>query len=203
MKTIRGTVRRSRGRLYHVESGGATYFLTFAARPGESFSREERRIIMDSCKFGHPERWILHGAVVMPDHVHMLLTPVIVKSESGCAGVDTRAPNVDTRAPNVDTRAPSASGAVGWYSLSEIVKGAKSFTARRINRLRGRERGSIWLDEYYDRSVRDEEDFAVKIEYMKSNPVKRRLAARPEEWDALWISENAEMRCERLLNRKR
>ena len=41
----------------------------------------------------------------------------------------------------------------------------------------------------YDRTVRDREDFVVKIEYMKKNPVKAGLAARAEEWDALWINE--------------
>ena len=126
---------------------------------------------------------MLDGAVVMPDHVHMLLTPVAVRSESGYAGEGTRAPY--------------------WISLSEIVKGIKSVTARKINRLRGRERGSIWLDEYYDRIVRDEEDFMVKIKYMKSNPVKKGLVTESEDWDALWISEKAQIQCGRLFNKKR
>ena len=63
---------RERGRLLHIERGGATYFLTFAARPGESFSPEERKIVLDSCKWGDGSRWVLHGAVVMPDHVHIV-----------------------------------------------------------------------------------------------------------------------------------
>jgi REP element-mobilizing transposase RayT len=170
MKTVKGLVKHERWRLSHVEAGGATYFLTFAALPGESFSSEERGIILKSCRHGDPAQWILHGAVVMPDHAHLLLTPVFMNSPSQ----------------------------TGWISLSDIVKGIKSVTARKINKLRGRRGGSFWQDEYYDRMVRDEADFAVKVQYMKNNPVKVRLAARPENWDALWISENAEERCRRF-----
>jgi len=170
MKTVKGLIKHERGQLSHVEAGGATYFLTFAALPGESFSGEERGIIMESCRHGDPAQWILHGAVVMPDHAHLLLTPAFINSAAQR----------------------------GWLSLSDVVKGIKSVTARKINQLRGRRGGSVWQDEYYDRMVRDEADFVVKVRYMKNNPVKVRLAAKPEEWDALWISENAIERCRRL-----
>jgi len=92
----------------------------------------------------------------MPDHVHLLLTP-------------------QRLAPN----APQ------WFSLAEIVKSIKSVTARQINRLRGRIGGSIWLKDYYDRSVRDEADFQVKLNYMAQNPVRRGLVTKPEVWDAI------------------
>lgn len=61
--------------LFHAQTGGTTYFLTFAARPGIEFDRAELAIVMDSVKWGHPKLWHLHGAVVMPEHVHILLTP--------------------------------------------------------------------------------------------------------------------------------
>jgi REP element-mobilizing transposase RayT len=38
-----------------------------------------------------------------------------------------------------------------------IVRGWKSFTANRLQRVHGRT-GSVWLKDYYDRIVRDEED---------------------------------------------
>ena len=169
MKTIgRQAEQRERGRLHHAESGGAIYFLTFKAKPGESFNPAERAVILASCRHGHPEQWLLHGAVVMPDHVHMLLTPQPVNRFSRGAGAPTRDPR--------------------WISLAEIVKGIKSVTARKINHLRGRQRGSIWQDEYYDRSVRDRADFEVKLRYLMPNPIKQGLAAQPQDWDALWLS---------------
>jgi REP element-mobilizing transposase RayT len=36
-----------------------------------------RQIVIDVCLVGHRDRFILHAAVVMPDHVHLLLTPAL------------------------------------------------------------------------------------------------------------------------------
>jgi len=177
MKTIgRQTEQRSRGRLYHAEAGGTIYFVTFKAKPGESFNPAERAVILASCRHGHPDQWLLHGAVVMPDHVHMLLTPQPVNRFSSAPSSEP-----DFRGAGALTRQPR------WISLSEIVKGIKSVTARKINHLRGRQRGSIWQDEYYDRSVRDQADFEVKLRYLMHNPIKQGLAAQPQDWDALWL----------------
>ena len=176
MKTVgRKTERRATRGLYHAETGGSVYFLTFSARPGENFNTAERAIILSSCRFGHPERWILFGGVVMPDHVHMLLKPQLISHE-----------NHDFRGANDTIRAPSQPR---WMAIGEIVKSIKSITARQINRLRGRKSGPIWMTDYYERNVRDEKDFRVKLEYMMNNPVKGGLVRAPEEWDALWINE--------------
>ena len=84
MKAVgKETALRNRGRLAHVEEGGRTYFLTFSAIRGNKLRESERQIVMASCKYGHPGQWILHGAVVMPDHVHMLLTPQRIINGAG------------------------------------------------------------------------------------------------------------------------
>ncbi|OGP55755.1 MAG: hypothetical protein A2V67_13550 [Deltaproteobacteria bacterium RBG_13_61_14] len=201
MKTIgRQTEQRSRGRLYHAEAGGTIYFVTFKAKPGESFNPAERAVILASCRHGHPDQWLLHGAVVMPDHVHMLLTPQPVNrfssapgSEPDFRGAGAPRSEPDFRGAGAPRSEPDFRGAGAltrqprWISLSEIVKGIKSVTARKINHLRGRQRGSIWQDEYYDRSVRDQADFEVKLRYLMHNPIKQGLAAQPQDWDALWL----------------
>jgi len=174
MKTVgTETRKRIRSRLAHVEEGGRTYFLTFSAIRGIKLSLPEREIVLASCRYGHPGQWFLHGVVVMPDHVHMLLTPQRVEN---CAGEGTRAPNREREE---------------WMSLGEIVKGIKSVTTRRINQARGIKQGSVWMEEYYDRLVRDGEDFTVKLRYLSLNPVKRGLVKSPQEWDALWIMKSS------------
>jgi len=165
--------------LAHVEEGGRTYFLTFSAIRGIKLSPPEREIVLASCRYGHPEQWFLHGVVVMPDHVHMLLTPQQIKN---CAGEGTRAPTGTRDTMIVETGR--------WLSLAEIVKGIKSVTTRRINQSRGVKQGAVWLEEYYDRLVRDGEDFRVKLRYLSLNPVKRGLVKTPHDWDALWIVES-------------
>jgi REP element-mobilizing transposase RayT len=175
MKTVGPKLEhRRRERLPHLEKGGSCYFLTFSAHRGENFSAEERRIVLASCRFGHPERWILHAAVVMPDHVHMLLTPQEAKRFAG-AGTRSTQEDFCTRKQ--------------WWSLAEIVKGIKSVTARKINRLRSRRTGSIWQDEYYDHVIRDQSDFDAELNYLLQNPVKQGLAPTFGDWDALWVNQ--------------
>ena len=44
----------------------------------------------------------------------------------------------------------------------------------------------MWLDERFDRIVRDEAELMEKWTYIRLNPVKKGLCARPEDWDALY-----------------
>jgi REP element-mobilizing transposase RayT len=91
------------------------------------------------------ERYRLSSWVVMPNHVHLILTP--------CHG----------------------------WSLSRIMKDMKSFTSREVNKLVNR-RGQFWMEDYFDRYVRDAKHFASAIAYIENNPVKARLCANPEDW---------------------
>ncbi len=58
--------------------------------------------------------------------------------------------------------------------LSEIMKGIKGVSARLINKERGT-KGNIWLEESYDRIIRDEEEYNEKLNYILQNPVKADL----------------------------
>lgn len=42
--------------------------------------------------------------------------------------------------------------------------------------------GPFWQKRYYDRNVRDEHEFKVKLRYLHRNPVKRGLVIEPAEW---------------------
>jgi valyl-tRNA synthetase len=63
-----------RRHLPHWELGGSTYFVTFRLAHGE-LTEAERQVTLDACQHWHGERADIHLAVVMPDHVHLLLTP--------------------------------------------------------------------------------------------------------------------------------
>jgi REP element-mobilizing transposase RayT len=56
--------------------------------------------------------------------------------------------------------------------LKEILHSWKSFTGHRIQRRR-RSIGRVWQDEYFDRIVRDEQEFEQKRRYIVHNPWKR------------------------------
>ncbi|TAG09883.1 MAG: methionine synthase [Verrucomicrobia bacterium] len=56
------------------------------------------------------------------------------------------------------------------HSLSSILQGMKSFSAKEANALLGR-KGGFWQKESYDHIVRDEEDYENQKSYVMTNPV--------------------------------
>ena len=102
-------------------------------------------------RFDH-ERYRLHAWCVMPNHVHVLVTPI------------------------------------ANHTLTSIVHSWKSYTANRANRLLGR-RGPFWMQEYFDRAIRDENHFIATVEYIEHNPVKAGLCAEPADW--IWSSQTS------------
>jgi REP element-mobilizing transposase RayT len=67
------------------------------------------------------------------------------------------------------------------HSLSDVVGGWKSFTAKQANQKIGRT-GPFWHRDYFDRYMRDERHLGRTIEYVEQNPVKAKLAALASDW---------------------
>jgi len=139
--------------LPHIQKGGSTYFVTFRARHGE-LSLDERKIAHDACNYWHGVKATIHAAVVMPDHVHLLMSPHELDEGQ-------------------------------WISLGELLHSIKSFSGHEIAKLRGK-RGSVWLDESFDRIVRDDSEFIEKWEYIEANPVTAGLVNSPNEYP--WLT---------------
>jgi len=68
-------LRVTRRRLPHWRLEGSTYFVTFRVLRGE-LTMAERRATVDHVKSGHGRFYELIAIVVMPDHAHILLTPL-------------------------------------------------------------------------------------------------------------------------------
>jgi len=72
-----------------------------------------------------------------------------------------------------------------FYSLAQIMHSIKSYTANKIQRTLGK-KGSIWLNEEYDRVIRDDNDFFDKMNYIMNNPLKSGLVKRLEDYTWLY-----------------
>jgi len=99
--------RETRRDLPHLQEPGRTYFITFRTQKGD-IPEAVRSIVLKTCLFWNGRKCEVHACVVMPDHVHLLLTPLLAHERRG------------------------------YYSLSEILHSIKSFSAQQINRLLGR-----------------------------------------------------------------
>lgn len=65
-----------RRRLPHFQKADQILFVTFCRLIREPFPDEARDVILAHCLHDRGKRIVLHSAVVMPDHVHLLLTPL-------------------------------------------------------------------------------------------------------------------------------
>jgi len=66
--------------------------------------------------------------------------------------------------------------------LANAIKSLKQGVARRLIG----DASHFWQKRYYDFNVRNHEQFVEKLHYIHSNPVKRGLCERPEDWS--WSS---------------
>lgn len=64
--------------------------------------------------------------------------------------------------------------------LFALLKGIKGTSARTVNKLLGRTGASFWMEDSYNRIVRDSEELIAFRKYIEANPVKASL--RPEEF---------------------
>lgn len=65
--------------------------------------------------------------------------------------------------------------------LSEIMYDWKSYTTHAINKALNR-KGKLWMMEYFDRFIRDNDHFQKVVNYIHNNPVKAGLVADPADW---------------------
>ena len=45
-----------------------------------------------------------------------------------------------------------------------------------------RRTGQFWMEDYFDRYIRDAQHFSNTVKYIENNPVKARLCTKPEDW---------------------
>jgi REP element-mobilizing transposase RayT len=143
-----------RRRLPHMQGDNRPLFVTFCKLTPEPLP-PRAELVLQHCLHDHRKTLLLHAAVVMPEHVHLRLTPL--RDEEG------------------------------WpILLSRILQRLKGASARSLNRWLGRG-GPVWQEESFDHVLRSNESYEDKIESIRQNPVRRELAAKPEDYPWLWV----------------
>ena len=93
---------------------------------------------------------------IMPNHVHAIIVLVdigtkIIPVEAGLRPASTDAKN---------------------HPLSEIVRAFKSFSARRINKIRKTQGIPVWQRNYYEHIIRNDDDYRLIHLYIQANPAR-------------------------------
>jgi len=150
-----------RRNLPHFERPWAKYAITFATRNHRQLSNKARDIILESILRWKDRRYELYAACVMPDHVHLLIEPMIERHRQG--------------------------GNAVFFSLSKILHSIKSFTATRINKTENTKE-PVWETESFDRMIRSESDLREKFLYITRNPWDAGVAERGEDYPWVWYA---------------
>jgi len=67
--------------LPHLQRDNKRHFVTFCTRDHWTLPNQARDIVLSSSLHDHGVRYDMHAAVVMPDHVHLIFTPLIHQRE--------------------------------------------------------------------------------------------------------------------------
>jgi REP element-mobilizing transposase RayT len=115
----------------------------------------------------------LERFVIMPNHVHGI---IILTDDVAVVGAGLKP------APTQSVPTDAATTGVRRHGLPEIVRAFKTFSARRINELRGTPGVPVWQRNYYEHVVRTAESLERIRAYIETNP---------ERW--AWDRENAQV----------
>jgi REP element-mobilizing transposase RayT len=96
-----------RRNLPHLQRDAKPHFITFVTKHRMELLPWARDVVLNCCRHDDAIRYDLHAAVVMPDHVHLILTPLIDQARRRVV------------------------------ALPEIMKAIKGTSAHFINRKRG------------------------------------------------------------------
>ena len=158
--------------LTRFHNSGQSHFVTFCCYHRQRlFINDESCRIFESAleRMRRSYRLYIYGYVVMPDHIHLLL------SEPQRDGGPLKP-------------AFGLSGGSNWlnkpqqYSLADALKSLKQGVARRLIG----DAQHFWQKRYYDFNIRSYQQFVEKLRYIHQNPVKQGLCNRPEGWQ--WSS---------------
>ena len=151
---------------YDYTRAGA-YFVTLCTREREcSLGQIEDGIVILS-EYGrlvercwrdlprHSPRVALDVFVVMPNHVHGVIWIVDIGRGTAC-----RAPTVERLGQPIP------------HSLPTIIRSFKSAVTKRINGLRATPSLPVWQRNYYERVIRDDDEWQRIREYIQMNPAR-------------------------------
>ena len=196
------------GKLPHFSIENSCYFLTSTTYERKPIFRNDNyaQILCNIIyNLRNNAKMSLLGFVIMPEHFHLLIVPssgtkiswIMQEIKKGSARLinkdrvrraQGRARLPDEKEALRDQGTLGRPGPIGntgsRYSGSSLTPNnnptwysGSSLTPKKV-----------WMDEYYDYVIRDEEDLIRHLQYTHNNPVKRGLVETTEQY--IWSSAN-------------
>jgi REP element-mobilizing transposase RayT len=129
--------------------------------------REIAELVIKEINIRDEKDYELIAYTIMPNHVHMVFTPIsksVGRSEASTKSKTTNEANAS------------------FYIVTKILQDLKSKTALKCNKLLNRT-GVFWHHESYDHVVRNLDELRRIVNYILQNPVKAGLVENPDDWE--------------------
>ena len=153
---------KSRRHLPHWQSPGCVYFVTFRTYLSHILDDTSKSIIYDNIIHYSNLKYKLYSFVVMPDHVHIILSPNEITQDKYYNLSDIMQ-------------------AIKGFAAKKIIKHLKSQVLR-SNKLTQH----VFQSESFDRIIRNDTEFIEKMKYVSDNPAKKELVNNGEEYKWLY-----------------
>jgi len=124
--------------------------------------------------------WWPYVFLLMPDHVHALISfpPPVAPLDAPLGHLG----EMSLPQSRVGTAGPAVPACkAGGTNLQQIVTSWKRWTARQL--------GIRWQRDFFEHRLRHEESRREKADYILQNPVRKMLAACPEDWPFVYFAD--------------
>jgi len=137
---------------------GYSYFITVVTHQRNPILVENIELLRESfkaskCKYNYH----IDAVVVLPDHFHVMLTPVVSKEYSDI---------IKTIKQHFSKHCDEKYYQHLWQSSSRDAKGYKP----------------VWQKRFYEHTIRDEKDYKTRLDYIHFNPVKHQFVNTVSAW---------------------
>ena len=143
-----------------IYADGYSYFLTMVTHRRKPVLVENIELLRYAFKLSKKKyEYRIDAIVILPDHLHMIITPRIAKEYSKIISSIKRS---------------------FVYGLDEQIKEEAKVEVSHSKYRRGHV--GIWQERFYEHTIRDEKDWVEKMDYIKYNPLKHELVENIEDW---------------------
>ena len=151
-----------------IYAEGYSYFLTMVTHRWEPLLVDKIDLLRYAFALSKKKYdYRINAIVVLPDHLHMIITPKISIEYSKIISHIKRS---------------FVYGVVGRGALTPTNDIDESRKVNLSSSKYNRKHSGIWQERFYEHTIRDEKDWLEKIEYMKYNPVKHGLVEDIRDW---------------------
>ena len=144
-----------------IYADGYSYFLTMVTHGRKPLLVDNIELLRYAFALSKKKYvYRIDAIVILPDHLHMIITPKISTEYSQIISSIKRS---------------------FVYGLDEKTRElAKAEISHAKYR---RSHAGIWQERFYEHTIRDEKDWLDKMEYIKNNPLKHGLVENSNEWE--------------------